>query len=275
MTCLKEKQDRQAVTILFRTLECILACILTGIFTSILLVTIVLLLSNLARAETNAATVAEDTTDSGNHSEQIRIARPENVEQGTLLFRNAEDFSTAPTLKTVVDFSVTGMIARATVKQFFRNPDATWKEGIYVFPLPEDAAVDHLRMHIGRRIIEGRIRERQQARREYETARKEGKRAGLVEQERPNIFTTSVANIGPHEEITVEIEYQQLVRYDNGSFSLRFPMVVAPRYIPGNEVIKGFSGTGRRRSPTHSCDPSGVSKWPLPRKNSHWKQSER
>ena len=235
----KIMQVRQPSTILFRTLECILASIIAGVFASLLLIAVVMLLSNFA----NAATATADITDQTG-SELDRIQHPENVKHGTLLFRNAGDFSMAPTVKTIVDFSVTGMIVRATVKQYFRNPDATWKEGIYVFPLPEDAAVDHLRMHIGQRIIEGQIRERQQARKEYEVARSEGKRASLVEQERPNIFTTSVANIGPHEEIIVEIEYQHLVRFDSGTFYLRFPMVVAPRYIPGNKIIKGFSGSG-------------------------------
>ena len=87
----------------------------------------------------------------------------------------------APILKTDVDITVTGMIARATVKQRFRNPDDAWKEGIYVFPLPENAAVDHLLMHIGERVIEGRIQERQEARRQYEQARTEGRKAGLIE----------------------------------------------------------------------------------------------
>ena len=235
----KTMQVRQPSTILFGTLECILASIIAGIFASLLLITAVLLLSNFANAATATIDITDKTGQEPNH-----IQHPENAKQGTLFFRNAGDFSMAPTVKTIVDFSVTGMIARATVKQYFRNPDAVWKEGIYVFPLPDDAAVDHLRMHIGQRIIEGQIRERQQARKEYEVARSEGKRASLVEQERPNIFTTSVANIGPHEEIIIEIEYQHLVRFDSGSFYLRFPMVVAPRYIPGNSLIKGFSGTG-------------------------------
>src|SRR5262249_57691820 len=81
------------------------------------------------------------------------------------------------------------------------------------------------------------IKERAEAKKVYEQAKQEGKRASLVEQERPNIFTTSVANIAPQDRITVEIEYQETVRYDQGAFSLRFPMVVGPRYIPGTPVI--------------------------------------
>ena len=107
-----------------------------------------------------------------------------------------------------------------------------WLEGVYVFPLPETAAVDQLRMKVGERIIEGQIKERAEAKRRYEQAKQEGKRTSLVEQERSNLFTTSVANIGPGERITVEIEYQETVRYENGQFLLRFPMAVGQRYIP-------------------------------------------
>ncbi|MEQ1794122.1 MAG: VIT domain-containing protein, partial [Nitrospira sp.] len=165
-----------------------------------------------------------------------------DVKGGRLLFKTAQPgrYLPAPTLKTDVRISVTGLIARATVTQEFTNPSLekeAWAEGIYVFPLPDTAAVDHLRMKIGERIIEGQIKERGEAKKVYERAKQEGKRASLVEQERPNIFTTSVANIGPGERITVEIEYQETVRYDQGAFSLRFPMVVGPRYIPGTPVV--------------------------------------
>ena len=165
-----------------------------------------------------------------------------DVKGGRLLFKTAQPgrFLPAPTLKTDVRISVTGLITRATVSQEFLNPSLekdAWAEGIYVFPLPETAAVDHLRMKIGERIIEGQIKEKAEAKKVYEQAKQEGKRTSLVEQERPNIFTTSVANIGPGERITVEIEYQETIRYDQGAFSLRFPMVVGPRYIPGTPVV--------------------------------------
>lgn len=164
------------------------------------------------------------------------------VTEGTLLFRTSQPgrFTPAPILKTDVQIAVTGIIARTTVRQEFANPSekkGDWLEGIYVFPLPDTAAVDHLRMKVGERIIEGQIKERAEAKKAYEQAKQAGKRASLVEQERPNIFTTSVANIGPGEHITVEIEYQETVRYDQGQFQLRFPMAVGQRYIPGTPVI--------------------------------------
>ena len=161
-----------------------------------------------------------------------------DVVEGTLFLRgegNAESVK-APTLKTDVNVHVTGLIARVAVHQEFTNPGTTWAEGIYVFPLPETAAVDHLRMRIGERVIEGLIKERTEAKKTYEQAKVQGKRASLLEQERPNIFTSSVANIAPDERIIVEIEYQETLRYDQGRVSLRFPMVVGPRYIPGAPV---------------------------------------
>ena len=161
--------------------------------------------------------------------------RASDVGEGSLLLRTEQEnfFIPAPVLKTDVELKVTGFIVRGNVRQRFHNPSTEWAEGIYVFPLPEEAAVDHLRIRIGERIIEGIIKERAEAKKTYETAKAGGKRASLVEQERPNIFTTSVANIGPGEEITVEIEYQQTLAYDQGQFRLRFPMVVGPRYISG------------------------------------------
>jgi Ca-activated chloride channel family protein len=170
--------------------------------------------------------------------------RPRRVTSGTLLWRVAGEgeLVPAPALDTHVNLRLTGMVARATVRQEFTNPAAAWAEGVYVFPLPEDAAVDHLRMRVGDRVIEGQIRERAAAKAEYEQAKQQGRRASLVEQERPNIFTTSIANIPPGVAITVEIEYQQVVAYEAGQYRLRFPMVVGPRYIPGEPV--SATGTG-------------------------------
>ena len=145
------------------------------------------------------------------------------------------------------------MIVHARVRQQFKNPQAAWLEGVYVFPLPEDAAVDRMRMGIGERIIEGQIKERQAAKRRHEKATQQGKKAALIEQERPNLFTTSVANIGPHESMVIEIEYQQLLRYDSGLFQLRFPMAMTPHYTPRHwpntviqhrESVTHFNGLG-------------------------------
>ena len=169
-----------------------------------------------------------------------------DVKQGALLLKTdkAGQYLPAPTLDTDVHLRVNGLVVRGSVKQKFHNASKQWVEGVYVFPLPENAAVDHMKLRIGERVIEGQVKEKEAAKKTYEAAKQEGKKASLVEQERPNIFTTSVANLGPDEDVTVEIEYQQTLHYDQGSFHLRFPMVVAPRYIPGTEPVTGFAGTG-------------------------------
>ena len=135
----------------------------------------------------------------------------------------------APVLGTTVEVRVTGIIARAKVTQIFTNPSQAWVEGIYIFPLPEDAAVDTLKMTVGDRKLLGVIQEKAEARRAYEAAKQSGTKASLIEQQRPDVFTTSVAHIGPGETVEIAIELQQVVRYEGGRFKLRFPMVVAPR----------------------------------------------
>jgi Ca-activated chloride channel family protein len=161
-----------------------------------------------------------------------------NVTEGTLLWRagGEKSYLPAPVLSTTVEIHVTGVIARAVVRQEFTNPSQAWAEAVYVFPLPENAAVDHLRIQIGDRIIEGVIQERGAAKATYEAAKQEGRRTALVEQERPNVFTTSAANIAPGATIAVEIQYQHRLHYNAGQYRLRFPMVVGPRYVPGMAV---------------------------------------
>ena len=162
------------------------------------------------------------------------LVRPDDVNSGSLLLPSKEPgyFVEAPRLKTDVVIDVSGTVLRARVTQRFENPTDGWLEGTYVFPLPENAAVDTLKMQIGERLVEGRIKRREEARAIYEEAKAAGQKAALLEQQRPNIFTNQVANIGPRETIVVQIEYQETVRLSGGEFSFRFPMVVAPRYNP-------------------------------------------
>ena len=163
-------------------------------------------------------------------------ATPAQMQAGSLLLRMQSGYSTATLLNTDVNVTVNGLVARVSVMQEFQNSGSEWVEGIYVFPLPDAAAVDQMRLYIGDRFIEGEIREKEQARKEYEQARQAGKKTSLVEQQRANLFTTSVANIAPGETIIVEIEYLENLNYDEGTFSLRFPMTLTPRYIPGQPL---------------------------------------
>lgn len=207
-----------------------------GLATAVVLGGVVLLLAQDARA-----------------AEPVSM-KPAQVQQGTLLLKANGETLAVPAVATDAEIRVSGIVARAVVRQTYRNPYDEWFEGIYVFPLPENAAVDHMRVKVGRRVIEGDVRERRAARAQYEQAKSSGKQTALVEQERPNIFTTSVANIPPRGEIVVEIEYQQTLKHDAGSFSLRFPMVVGPRYIPG----KPAEGQGHGWSPNTDQVPDAA-----------------
>ncbi|WP_316197063.1 marine proteobacterial sortase target protein [Bradyrhizobium sp. SZCCHNS3053] len=160
------------------------------------------------------------------------LTKPGDARSGALLFKSDAGYTEAPRLGIDVDVVVSGPTARARVTQLFRNTSSQWMEAVYVYPLPPDSAVDTLKMIVGDRIVVGDIKPRQQAKVIYEQAKREGKTAALTEQERPNIFTNSLANIGPGETVLVQIEYQQPVAQSGGEFSLRVPLVVAPRYNP-------------------------------------------
>ncbi len=175
-----------------------------------------------------------------------RLVSMSDVQDGSLLLRTDTPgkFLKAPMIKTDVDIEVTGPIVRATVSQTFTNTSNDWVEGVYVFPLPEMSAVDHLKMVIGDRMIEGQIEEKQKAQAIYQKAKREGKKASLLTQERPNIFTNTIANIGPGETVAIQIEYQDIAKMEDGVFSLRFPMTVAPRFSPPREEVKLASADG-------------------------------
>ena len=170
----------------------------------------------------------------------------DQVKSGMMLLKTSRPglYIPAPTVNTDVKLQVRGLILRGEVTQTFRNPASTCAEAVYAFPLPENAAVDRLRMTIGQRVIEGEVQERKQAEQTYEQAKSEGKKASLLSQERPNLFTVSIANVGSGEEVVVTINYQQNVEYHDTIFSLRFPMTIGPRYIPGVEKPAVPAGLG-------------------------------
>jgi len=175
---------------------------------------------------------------------------PGQVQTGSLIWRMEQGYTTATTINTKVDMKISGLVARVSVRQEFRNEGSEWVEGLYVFPLPDGAAVDRMRLHIGERFIEGDIQEKDHAKKTYEKAKQAGKKASLVEQQRANLFTTSVANVAPGERVVVEIEYLESIRYEDGRFSIRFPMTLTPRYISGqplpDKVGNGWSADTNR-----------------------------
>ncbi len=164
------------------------------------------------------------------------LASLSDARSGSLLLKTDDGYADATRLGIDVDLTVSGPTVRARVTQIFRNPTKNWVEATYVYPLPAGGAVDTLKMVIGDRVVVGDIKERQQARIIYEQAQRNGQKAALTEQERPNIFTNSVANIGPGETVLVQIEYQEPVQQMGNEFSLRVPMVVGPRYNPAPVV---------------------------------------
>ena len=150
--------------------------------------------------------------------------------------------SACPLRHTEVRGAITGFLARVTVTQIFENTAAQRIEAVYAFPLPDNAAVDDMTIQVGTRTVRGVIRKREEARAIYEKARQTGHVAALLDQERPNIFTQSVANILPNEQITITISYLQTLEYENGAYQFVFPMIVGPRYIPGQPTGKQAGG---------------------------------
>ena len=162
----------------------------------------------------------------------------DEVSSGTLLEKTAVsgEYRQLPIVDTDVKISVTGPLARTVLTQTFKNPGSKWTEAIYAFPLPEKAAVDHLDLIVGERVIQGQIKEKKEAKKIYTQAKSEGKKTALVEQHRPNLFTTSVANIPPNGKVEIKLQYQQQLVWRDQQFSLHFPMAITPRYMPAESL---------------------------------------
>jgi len=181
-----------------------------------------------------------------------------DVTQGALRIAQKDGTVVECPLKhTDVAATVSGFIARVKVTQTFYNPSKEENiEAVYVFPLPHGSAVDDMTMVIGNRRIVGIIRKRDEARSIYEQAISRGQTAALLEQERTNVFKQSVGNIKPGQEINIEISYLDVLEYDMGEYTFRFPMVVGPRYNPA-----GFTdgiGAAPRDKPGASAQKTEV-----------------
>ncbi len=143
-----------------------------------------------------------------------------------------------PLKETSADVAIAGVIAHVQVHQVFENSGKTPIEAVYVFPASTRAAVHGVRMKIGARVIEARIDRRAAARASYEAARHEGKRAALLEQERPNVFTMNVANVMPGDRIAVELDYSEMLIPENATYEFVYPTVVGPRYAGGADPVQ-------------------------------------
>jgi Ca-activated chloride channel family protein len=140
------------------------------------------------------------------------------------------DSDRLPLKSTRAEVDIAGTIARVKVTQVYKNEGKSTLEAIYIFPASTRAAVYAMRMQVGKRTIEAKIKKRKEARKEYEKAKKEGKTASLLEQQRPNVFQMNVANILPNDEIKVELEYTELLVPTDGQYEFVYPTVVGPRY---------------------------------------------
>jgi Ca-activated chloride channel homolog len=173
--------------------------------------------------------------------------------------RDGKILGACPLKHTDVRAGISGFLARVTVTQIFANTATQNIEAVYTFPLPQDAAVDDMTIQIGDRTVRSVIKRREEARAIYEHARNTGHVAALLDQERPNIFTQSVANILPGEQVTVTISYVETLRYEAGSYEFVFPMVVGPRYIPGQAT--GQQGGGWAPDTNGVPDASRITPW--------------
>lgn len=175
----------------------------------------------------------------------LRSAKAQQAQEtsGSLQVVDAEGKPKAacPLKHTDVKAEISGFLARVVVTQEFENPFTEKIEAVYTFPLPQSAAVDDMTMTVGDRTVRGKILRREEAQAVYEAAKTNGQRASLLDQERPNIFTQSVANILPGEQIKITISYVETLQYEAGTYEFVFPMVVGPRYIPGGSSV----GTGK------------------------------
>ncbi|HKB08397.1 MAG TPA: VIT domain-containing protein, partial [Candidatus Polarisedimenticolia bacterium] len=164
-------------------------------------------------------------------AERASPLRLSEAGSGALLRKTPDGLAPLPILGLEVRLEVTGILVHGVVTQKFLNPTPDVIECVYAFPLPERAAVHRMEMRIGERRIVSIIREKEQARTIYEQARQEGRKAALLEQERPNLFTTSAANVNPGESVAIELEYLQEIDYHDGEFGLTVPLTITPRFL--------------------------------------------
>ncbi|TMO74512.1 marine proteobacterial sortase target protein [Pseudoalteromonas sp. S3785] len=156
-------------------------------------------------------------------------------------------------LKSDANMTLTGLINHVVVKQTYQNDNPFAVNARYVFPLPDESAVHAMTMRIGERVIKGQIDKKVEAEKKYQAAKKAGKQAALVRQQRANMFITNVANIGPGEQVIVELEYQEIINYSSGTFAVRFPTTITPRY----HAISGEIGQSNTDKTVLNQAPSG------------------
>ena len=147
-----------------------------------------------------------------------------------------------PLKDTRVEISVSGVIADVKVVQTYRNEGLRPINASYVFPASTRAAVYAMRMRIGNDVIVAKIKEKEQAKKDFDQAKQEGKSASLLEQDRPNVFSMRLANVMPQEQVDIELHYTELLVPTDGTYELVFPTVVGPRYSSAKQSSKNENG---------------------------------
>lgn len=196
----------------------------------------------------------------------LTVAAQQSETQGALqvLDSNGKPKGLCPLKQTNVKAEISGFLSRVVVTQEFENPFKEKIEAVYTFPLPQNAAIDDMTMIVGDRTVRGKILRREEAQAVYDAAKAGGQVASLLDQERPNIFTQSVANIMPGEGVKITISYVETLKYESGSYEFVFPMVVGPRYNPGSPTGAPARGEGFSGDTDHVPDASRITPGPVP-----------
>lgn len=188
----------------------------------------------------------------------ISLSQAEELGSGDFELTTQGHSQKAMHVDSTYDIAIEGMIATVTLEQQFQNDSTAWLNGRYVFPLAETASVSFMQIRLGERVITSQIKEKAAARKTFEAAKKAGKKAALTEQHRPNVFSQSVANIGPGETIIVTLKYNQPVDYNDGVFSFRLPTTMMPRYQP---PTSGLVASNPEQSPVLQTTKANFGAW--------------
>ena len=167
--------------------------------------------------------------------ESAQFIKINEIKAGTLVRRisGTDNYELIPQIETDVSIDIQGMVSSTIMEQTFINNSDKPIEAMYVFPINHHAAIHDMYFIIDNRIVRSQIEEKKEAKKQYNQAKKDGKRASLLKQERPNMFTQSIANIMPNDTIIVRIKYVEELTYENQEFELRLPLAITPRYTMG------------------------------------------
>jgi len=206
---------------------------------------IILLLISLSLAiiESENQTILQDIND----KEKIKGYKIQEIKAGTLIkkIQGTDKYEVIPQLETNIAVDIQGMVASTIMDQVFINTSDKAIEAKYIFPLNNNCAVYDMFFIIDDRIISSKIEEKKEAKKEYEEAKKDGKRASILNEERPNIFSQSIANIMPNDSIRIRIKYVEAIKYEDGEFEYRLPLAITPRFAEESSEIKISKGVNR------------------------------